>query len=266
MNKLRRVRLGVVSRWLAGVVLAGVGTGAWAQTAAVNPVSPAAPVVGHVRDYRENDKGVVDAWVILGEQKGVATGYADLTLAKVDAIALPGIEVIFQTGRIFKIYAVRLIDNTPENIERLAKGELATLTEDPLDVLKYRKLKCVMKSELMLDQPARGQPRAVNVVDERGLFVASYRMKEAARGSKLLRMTIDWELMNGNFLEAKEVYLFLEDLNVKNQDLAVVQAMVRANLRTFMESKSPELHAFAEAEMTRRGYSEKQMAEIRGTP
>ena len=248
-------------------VVAGVGaagTVAVAQTAPVNPVSPAAAVVGHVRDYRENDKGVVDAWVILGEQKGVATGYADLKLAKAEAIALPGIEVIFQTGRNYKVYAVRLIDNTPENVERLAKGELAALTEDPVDVLEYRKLKCVMKFEVLLDEPPRGQPRAVNVVDARGFFVKSYRMKEAARGSKLLRMTIDWELMNGNFLEAKEVYLFLEDLNVKNQDLEIVQVMVQTNLRKFMRSESPELRAFAEAEMTRRGYSEKQKADITG--
>ena len=249
---------------LAGVGAAG--TFASAQSLPPNPVSPAAAVVGHVRDYRENDKGVVDAWVMLGEQKGVATGYTDLKLAKAEATTLPGTEVIFQSGKIYKLYAVRLIDHTPENSEHLAKGELAALTEDSPDVLEYRKLKCVMKFELLLDAPPRGQPRALNVVDEQGLFVASYRMKEAARGSKLMRMTIDWELMNGNFSEAKEVYLYLEDLNVKNQDLEVVQAMVRTNLRKFVQSESPELRAFAEAEMTRRGYSEKQRADIRAAP
>ena len=43
-----------------------------------------------------------------------------------------------------------------QNIERLAKGELTALAEEPLDGLEYRKLKCVMKSELMLDAPPRG--------------------------------------------------------------------------------------------------------------
>lgn len=248
---------------LVGAMLAGGGPFAAAQTA---PANPGAAVVGQVRDYRENDKGVVDAWVILGEKKGVATGYNDLKLAKAAAIALPGIEVIFQNGRTYTLFAVRLIDNTPENNERLAKGELTTLTEDPLDGLEYRKLKCVMKSELMLDEPPRGQPRAVNVVDAQGLCVASYRMREAARGAKLLRMTIDWEIARGNFPEAKEVYLFLEELNVKNQDLEVVQAGIHVNLRKFVQSGSPELVAFAEAEMTRRGYSERQKGDIRGTP
>lgn len=261
MNNLRGVRLRVVSQLLVGAMLVGSGSFAAAQTA---PANPSAAVVGQVRDFRENDAGVVDAWVILGEKKGVATGYANLELAKAAAIALPGIEVIFQNGRTYTLFAVRLIDNTPENNERLAKGELTALTEDSLDGLEYRKLKCVMKSELMLDEPPRGQPRAVNVVDAQGLFVRSYRMREAARGAKLLRMTVDWEIARGNFLEAKEVYLFLEDLNVKNQDLEVVQAGIRTNLKTFIRSASPELIAFAEAEMKRRGFSDQQRADIRG--
>ena len=88
-------------------------------------------------------------------------------------------------------------------------------------------------------------------------------MREAPRAAKLLRMTVDREITNGNFLEAKEVYLFLEDLNAQNQDLAVVQAGIHVNLRKFIRSASPELVAFAEAEMKRRGYSEQQMADIR---
>lgn len=122
-----------------------------------------------------------------------------------------------------------------------------------------------MRDEIRADArcAATGQPHAVNVVDTQGLFVVSYRMREAPRAAKLLRMTVDREITNGNFLEAKEVYLFLEDLNAQNQDLAVVQAGIHVNLRKFIRSASPELVAFAEAEMKRRGYSEQQMADIR---
>jgi len=246
---------------LVYALLAGASLEASAAEQAM-PASPAAEVVGQVRDFRESDKGVVDAFVILGEPKGLAAGYANLNSARAAAIALPGVEAIFGRSGKFYLYAVRLIDNTPENLERLAKGELTTLTEDSPEVLEYRKLKCVMKSELMIATKPRGQPQVVNVADARGLFVRSYRMREAARGAKLLRMTVDWELTNGNFMEAKEVYLFLEDLNVKNQDLEVVQANVRWNLRKFMQSESPELRAFAQAEVKRRGYSEKQVADL----
>jgi len=241
-------------------LLAGAGVEASATEQAL-PASPAAEVVGHVRDFRESETGVVDAYVILGEPKGSAAGYANLNAARAAAIALPGEEAIFVRGGKFYLYAVRLIDNTQENLERLANGELTTLTEDSPEVLEYRKLKCVMKSELMLNVKPQGAPGVVNVADERGLFVRSYRMRDAVRGAKLFRTTVDRELTNGNFMEAKEVYLFLEDLNAKNQDLAVVQATVQWNLRKFMQSESPELRAFAEAEMKRR-YSEKQIEQI----
>ncbi len=251
MNQLPRVRCRDVFTSFVCALIAGAGLEVFAAEQTM-PVSPAAEVVGHVRDFRDSDAGVVDAFVILGAPKGLAAGYADLNSARAAVIALPGVEAIFGRGGKFYLYAVRLIDNTPENVERLAKGELTTLTEDPLDVLEYRKLKCVMKSELMIAAKPRGQPQVVNVADERGLFVRSYRMREAARGAKLLRMTVEWELTNGNFMEAKEVYLFLEDLNAKNQDLEVVQATVRWNLGKFMQSESPQLRAFAEAEMKRR--------------
>jgi len=251
-----------VSTFFVGALLASAGLGAVAAEQPM-PVSPAAEIVGQLWDFRADDKGVVDAFVILGEQKGLAAGYADLNLARAAAIALPGVEAIFERGqKSFSLYAVRLIDNTPENLARLAKGELTTLTEDSPEVLEYRKLKCAMKFELLLKVKPQREPGVINLADERGLFVRSYRMREAVRGAKLFRTTVDRELTNGNFMEAKEVYLFLEDLNVKNQDLEVVQATVQWNLRKFMQSESPELRAFAEAEMKRRGYSEKQIADI----
>ncbi len=67
-------------------------------------------------------------------------------------------------------------------------------------------------------------------------------------------MTLERELVNGNPLEAKEIYVFLEELKAKNQDLPVVQATARNYLRKFYHSAHPELRAFAESEMKRRNY------------
>lgn len=49
-----------------------------------------------------------------------------------------------------------------------------------------------------------------------GLTVTDDGAREAGlKGYKFLRKTIDRELARGNYLEAKEVYLFIADINAK---------------------------------------------------
>ena len=243
----------VVTTWvMAGIALPSL-------PAQAKPVPTESSLVGEMRNYQDSLTGVVEALVMLGAVQGPPEGYADEPTAKAAATASPGVEAIVRTSSsTYKLYAVRLIKNTPENTDRISRGEFSALTETELGAVDYRNLKCRFRHvEMNLDRSLGKSPGLINVVDPRGLYVASYKITPiGASADKILLMTLERELVNGNPLEAKEIYLFLEDRNAQQQHLPIVQATAQNYLRKFYQSGHPQLRVFAEAEMKRRGYSE----------
>lgn len=253
--------LAAITALLAASILAST-----ALQAEVNPAPRESAIVGELRNYEDNLTGTVDALVMLGAAKGLPEGYPNQNAAKTAATTLPGVEAIVKTaGNKYLLFAVRLIENTPENVARISRSEFSALTEADLAVVEYRNLKCRFRHvEMNLERAFNGKPGITNVVDAKGLYVASYKITPTGTGAgKILSMTMDRELGNGNYAEAKEIYLYLQDLNANSQDLDIVKATAQTNLTKLYRSGQPDLQTFAEAEMERRGYSQALITAIK---
>lgn len=229
-------------------------------------------VVGQIRDYRSSDQGVIESYVLMGARAGTAQNYPDPKAAKAAAAALPGVEAVVQVklpggATVYELRQVRLINNTPENADRLAKGALAALTEAPLGKIEYRALRCSPDYSLVLDRRSDQAIAVSDIIDGRGLTVTDDGAREAGlKGSKFLRKTIDRELVRGNYLEAKEVYLFIADINAKGDsyDLDVVKIARKTNLAKLYHSGDAGLRAFVEAEMIAWSYTDADKLAVRG--
>lgn len=259
---------------IAGIASVGCAWSgsAYAQTVATtnqaNMLGSSA-IVGQIVDYTiiDTDKRIT-AVLVIGSVVGNKKCYKTEREAKLAAVGLKGPEVMLSNpgagARLFCLYGLKAVKPVPETISKIQKDKGKSAVHDPSIALDYTSIRLEPNRGLIAASGSvNNLGEIVNIVNADGLYL---RNKSAHLfgivGSKYWRMTLDQELREGNYNEAKAIYAALDLRNKDSNHLDVVKITRRTNLSKFYHA-SESLRPFVEAEMVRWNYSELQKEAVR---
>ena len=259
---------------IAGISLLGSACGGSAFAQTVAPISQAdmlgsSAIVGQIVDYTitDTDKRIT-AILVIGSAVGNKKCYKAEPEAKLAAAGLKGPEVMIgKLGagtRVFCLYGLKAVKPSPETITKIQKDKGKTAVHDPSIALDYTSIRLEPNRGLIVANGSiKNLGEVVNIVNPDGLYL---RNKSAhlfgTVGSKYWRMTLDQELRERNYEEAKAIYAALDLRNKDSNHLDVVKITRKTNLSKFYHA-SESLRPFVEAEMVLWNYDDVQKAAVR---
>jgi hypothetical protein len=221
-------------------------------------------IVGYLR--REGSEQPF-AIVVKGDARGNPEGFGNEFYAKAFAKTQKGSSVIAlnQKSKRWLVFEAIVAPNTPSAV-KLAETPLRNALRDSLKVvLNYEAFKIKINQSLYLyentfDKFIEGV-FVRDVVDAAGLSLVSRNTTKRESGMKGISTLLSEEVLVLHLDEAMAIYQYLDRLNANSNDLEVVKANRKRNLKVMCNSAI--LKSFVEQEMTRWNYTEADKVDIR---
>ncbi len=219
-------------------------------------------IVGYLR--REGSEQPF-AIVVKGDARGNPEGFGNEFYAKAFAKTQKGSSVIAlnQKSKRWLVFEAIVAPNTPSAV-KLAETSLRNALRDSLKVtLNYEAFKIKINQSLYLyentfDKFIEGV-FVRDVVDAAGLSLVR-RNNNLVAGMKGIRFLLSDEMDIIHLDEAQAIYQYLDRLNANSNDLEVVKATRKSNLKEM--AKSAILKPFVEQEMIRFNYTDAEKKEV----
>lgn len=180
----------------------------------------------------------------------------------------PNIIIFDKQTKKYSLYALIIGENSPVAIELAETPFRKALNNKPSVPMTYEALKISPDYSLQvlpsLINKRTGLSEVADIVDAEGLSLIKKTNMQLMAGSKGIRLLFDSELEKSNFDEALKIYLWLEKLNAKSNDLDIVQITRKTHLSKLYRA-SAKLKPFVEAEMEKWKYAEADKTAVRGT-
>ena len=226
-------------------------------------------IVGQIVDYTIIDtEKRITAILVIGSTAGNKKCYKTETEAKLAAAGLKGPEVMLGNliagARVFCLYGLKAVKPTVDTISKIQKDKGKSVIHDPSIALDYTNIRLEPNRGLIAAKGSvNNLGEIVNIVNADGLYLRNNSAHLfGIVGSKYWRMTLDQELREGNFDEAKAIYAALDLRNKDSNHLDVVKITRKTNLSKFYHA-SESLRPFVEAEMVRWNYDNVQKEAVR---